>query len=66
MDLYHISFNSCNIVLISALFGFIQYGVHVNGYTYKDGEMKMWIGRRSKTKQTFPDMLDNMVCKILY
>ncbi|XP_060592122.1 uncharacterized protein LOC132746866 [Ruditapes philippinarum] len=42
------------------LFGFIQYGVHVNGYTYKDGELKMWVGRRSKTKQTFPNMLDNM------
>ncbi|XP_045207182.1 uncharacterized protein LOC123559431 [Mercenaria mercenaria] len=42
------------------LFGFIQYGVHVNGYTLKDGQLKMWVGRRSKTKQTFPNMLDNM------
>ncbi|XP_012943567.1 nudix hydrolase 20, chloroplastic [Aplysia californica] len=45
----------------SGLFGFIQYGVHINGYTRdKDGERMMWIGRRSKTKQTFPDMYDNM------
>ncbi|KAL4228799.1 hypothetical protein ACF0H5_011839 [Mactra antiquata] len=43
-----------------ALFGVIQYGVHINGYTYKNGEMMMWIGRRSKTKQTYPNMLDNM------
>ncbi|GFO27540.1 nudix hydrolase 20, chloroplastic-like, partial [Plakobranchus ocellatus] len=45
----------------SGLFGFLQYGVHINGFTRgPDGEMKMWIGRRSKTKQTFPDMFDNM------
>ncbi|XP_059179434.1 uncharacterized protein LOC131958427 [Physella acuta] len=43
------------------LFGFIQYGVHVNGFTKDDnGEIKIWIGKRSKTKQTFPDMYDNM------
>ncbi|KAK3780849.1 hypothetical protein RRG08_059490 [Elysia crispata] len=45
----------------SGLFGFLQYGVHINGFTRSpSGEMKMWIGRRSKTKQTFPDMFDNM------
>lgn len=43
-----------------ALFGFIQYGVHINGYTYKDGQLMMWIGKRSSTKPTYPDMLDNM------
>ncbi|CAL1539909.1 unnamed protein product [Lymnaea stagnalis] len=45
----------------SGLFGVIQYGIHVNGYMRdKDGQIMMWIGRRSKTKQTFPDMYDNM------
>lgn len=42
------------------LFGFIQYGVHISGYTFKNGELMLWIGRRSKTKETFPNMLDNM------
>ncbi|RUS71469.1 hypothetical protein EGW08_020768 [Elysia chlorotica] len=45
----------------SGLFGLLEYGVHINGFTRSaKGELKMWIGRRSKTKQTFPDMLDNM------
>lgn len=52
--LCHVERSGCS------LFGFIQYGVHVNGYVYKDGELMMWVGRRSKTKPTFPNMLDNM------
>ncbi|CAG5126739.1 unnamed protein product [Candidula unifasciata] len=45
----------------AGLFGFLQYGVHVNGYTREqNGDIWMWIARRSKTKQTFPDMYDNM------
>lgn len=48
--------------MFAGLFGIIQYGVHVNGYTKdKNGELQMWIAKRSKTKQTFPDMYDNMV-----
>ena len=47
--------------VLSALFGVIQYGVHINGYTVVDDQVKMWIGRRSKTKPTFPNMYDNMV-----
>lgn len=39
-----------------------RYGVHVNGYTVgSDGEVSMWLARRSATKQTYPGMLDNMV-----
>jgi phosphoribosylaminoimidazole (AIR) synthetase len=45
----------------SFLFGTSSFGVHLNGYTFVDGEMKMWIARRSPTKQTWPGMLDNMV-----
>ncbi|XP_041350535.1 uncharacterized protein YJR142W-like isoform X2 [Gigantopelta aegis] len=45
----------------TCLFGTIQYGVHLNAYTYNEsGEMMMWIGRRSETKQTYPGFLDNM------
>lgn len=45
----------------SGCFGFLQYGVHINGFTRSiNGDIKLWIGRRSKTKQTFPDMFDNM------
>lgn len=44
------------------LFGFRQYGVHVNGYVRNDsGDVYMWIARRSKTKQTYPGKLDNTV-----
>lgn len=39
-----------------------RYGVHLNGYTVGiDGEVSMWLARRSATKQTYPGLLDNMV-----
>lgn len=39
-----------------------RYGVHVNGYTVgADGEVSMWLARRSATKQTYPGLLDNVV-----
>jgi isopentenyldiphosphate isomerase len=41
--------------------GIRAYGVHMNGYVRDGGRLKMWIGRRSRTKPTFPGMLDNMV-----
>ena len=43
----------------------ITYGVHMNGYTVIDGEVKMWIGKRSATKPTFPNMYDNMVSQVI-
>jgi len=43
------------------LFGVRAYGVHMNGYVRKNGKYFMWIGRRSRHKQTYPSMLDNMV-----
>lgn len=43
----------------ATLFGIKQYGCHINGYIKKDGLYFMWIARRSKTKQTYPSMLDN-------
>ncbi|KAI1158585.1 NUDIX hydrolase domain-like protein [Nemania serpens] len=46
----------------SAVFGVHTIGVHVLGFR-RDGDngMKLWIPRRSPTKQTFPGMLDNTV-----
>lgn len=46
------------------LLGFRIYGVHVNGFTKspETGRIsKMWIARRSLTKQTYPGLLDNVV-----
>ncbi|KAJ3100900.1 hypothetical protein HDU97_001840 [Phlyctochytrium planicorne] len=44
----------------AGLLGIRAYGSHVNGYV-KDDEVKMWVARRSATKQTYPSMLDNLV-----
>lgn len=39
-----------------------RYGVHINGYSRSDdGELRMWLARRSATKQTYPGLLDNLV-----
>jgi len=54
-----------------SLFGFKSYGVHINGYVQSptpppaaskvsDAGLYMWIGRRSKTKPTYPGRLDNV------
>ncbi|XP_026223098.1 thiamin pyrophosphokinase 2 [Anabas testudineus] len=45
----------------TSLFGVKRYGVHINGYTVSDsGEVNMWLARRSRTKQTYPGLLDNL------
>ncbi|KAJ9078751.1 hypothetical protein DSO57_1003609 [Entomophthora muscae] len=43
------------------LLGWLQFGVHVNGYTHdsQTGELKLWVARRSPTKATWPNYLDN-------
>ncbi|MCW5772469.1 MAG: DUF4743 domain-containing protein [Rhodospirillaceae bacterium] len=43
------------------LFGVRAYGVHMNGYVWRDDALYMWVGHRSKTKPTYPGMLDNTV-----
>ncbi|CRG84360.1 putative protein YJR142W [Talaromyces islandicus] len=43
----------------SPLFGIATYGVHMTGYVQDDEGVKLWVARRSKTKQTYPGMLDN-------
>lgn len=50
----------------ASLFGLKQFGCHINGYVKKNGEYKMWIARRSKTKQTYPGMLDNFVREFFF
>lgn len=55
----------------TSLFGTKSYGVHVNGIVRSSStpphsdesspsEVYMWIGRRSKTKQTYPSKLDHI------
>lgn len=43
------------------LFGVEGYGVHVNGFVRDGDQLKMWIGKRSPTKQTAPGKLDQIV-----
>lgn len=43
------------------LFGVRAYGIHVNGFVRDGGGIRMWIGRRSRSKPTYPGMLDNFV-----
>lgn len=45
------------------LLGVLEYGVHVNGLIQSspNEEPMMWIGRRSKDKDTFGGMLDHIV-----
>ena len=46
----------------SSLFGIVTYGVHMTGYVEDEKHgLRIWVPRRSKTKQTFPSMLDNTV-----
>ncbi|CAI2184228.1 8575_t:CDS:2 [Funneliformis geosporum] len=44
------------------LFGVLTFGVHLNGFIRTDqGELKMWVAKRAKTKPTWPGWLDNTV-----
>ncbi|CDK29949.1 unnamed protein product [Kuraishia capsulata CBS 1993] len=47
------------------LLGVVMYGVHIIGYVppnvSSNGVLKIWVPRRSATKQTYPGMLDNTV-----
>ncbi|CAG7941540.1 unnamed protein product [Penicillium salamii] len=45
----------------SPLFGIVSYGAHMTGYTRDESGYKIWVPRRSKTKQTYPGLLDNTV-----
>ena len=45
----------------SPLFGINTYGVHMTVYVQTREGMKIWVPRRSRTKQTYGGMLDNTV-----
>ncbi|KAI5846052.1 NUDIX hydrolase domain-like protein [Tricharina praecox] len=45
----------------AALFGVVQYGVHMTAFVRADGGLKIWTPRRNPTKSTYPSMLDNTV-----
>jgi hypothetical protein len=42
-------------------FGTRAYGVHLNAYLRRDGQLWLWVGRRSPDKQVAPNKLDNLV-----
>jgi 8-oxo-dGTP pyrophosphatase MutT (NUDIX family) len=42
-------------------FGTRAYGVHLNGYIREGDTLRLWVGRRSPTKQIAPNKLDNLV-----
>ncbi len=42
-------------------FGIRAFGQHINGYVLDDGEMKLWLGRRSNDRVHYPGRLDNLV-----
>ncbi|PIN04160.1 Thiamine pyrophosphokinase [Handroanthus impetiginosus] len=42
-------------------FAIKAYGVHMNGYVERDDGKYLWIGKRSKTKSTYPGRLDHLV-----
>jgi hypothetical protein len=42
-------------------FGVLGYGVHLNGHVGRGADLRLWIGRRSPTKQTAPNKLDHLV-----
>ena len=45
----------------SALFGINTYGVHMTVYVKTPEDMKIWVPRRARNKQTYGGMLDNSV-----
>lgn len=45
----------------ATLFGIQKYGVHVNGYTIKDGKYYLWVAKRALNKPTWPGKLDHLV-----
>jgi len=42
-------------------FGVRAYGVHVNGFVGQGADLRLWVGRRSRHKPTYPGQLDHLV-----
>ncbi|KAJ8096908.1 NUDIX hydrolase domain-like protein [Lipomyces tetrasporus] len=67
-ELYPIYYPSSEIYFTiersaSAIFGFVTYGVHMTAYVAASDSkpLRIWVPRRSRTKATYPSMLDNTV-----
>lgn len=43
------------------LLGVVTYGVHMTAFVRTSDGIKIWVPRRSETKQTYPGMMDNTV-----
>uniref|UniRef100_A0A8D0DLH0 Nudix hydrolase domain-containing protein n=1 Tax=Salvator merianae TaxID=96440 RepID=A0A8D0DLH0_SALMN len=65
-ELYSVRPRFCDTPLFSMeraatpLLGVKRYGAHLNGYTWKNGQMYMWLARRALNKPTYPGLLDNL------
>ena len=44
-----------------AYFGVRAYGQHLNGFVRDGDDLLMWLGRRSRSKPSYPGMLDQLV-----
>ncbi len=42
-------------------FGVRAYGIHVNGFVGAGADLRLWVGRRSRRKPTYPGQLDHLV-----
>jgi 8-oxo-dGTP pyrophosphatase MutT (NUDIX family) len=42
-------------------FGVRAYGIHVNGFVGDGVDLRLWVGRRSRHKPTYPGQLDHLV-----
>lgn len=42
-------------------FGVRAYGIHVNGFVGEGADLRLWVGRRSRHKPTYPGQLDHLV-----
>ena len=45
----------------SSLLGIKKYGIHLNAWVVKQGEVYIWVARRAMDKATFPGKLDHLV-----
>lgn len=59
------SFGSKPLMMVergaSLILGVEGYGVFLNGYSYVENELHMWIAKRSVTKKTYPGKYDVLV-----
>ena len=44
----------------TAFFGIPSYGTHLNGFTYRNGQLFIWVARRSSKLVVAPGQLDNI------